>query len=1483
VLINIDGDNVMEGDQPEVVTATPQDYFIVFSIHDSATVGSTIGAGCGVGSFWVESPATVNQEPFDSGKPTITATEDTLIVAGGAAGGSVNVAPAELIQGTINQAMLHFKLYSDAHTVLWNELRVDMTGAGSYTDVDKVKVFKWNSGTVDAYGRPIIDFDGPDDDPMTYADNDIQIGWSFVTSTGTPIQITNPITGKTYEEITTAPQGYIVTLDVNVLAKPQDDALGLMVSSSTYFTVLGVDTVSPTGFPRYSSKSRVVEYADTITVVPKSIAPETAMQGSGDPDPTDPADPPAPILQLDLSCDQSDSVWTNIRIDKTGTAEDSEVTSVTVWKDNPYQGDIGNFDTVNDIIISNPAKVFVGNIVNISLTDEQKITTTPQRYFIAYGIKDAAMPGETLGAKMDDGSYITVKNPNETVEFTVLPAISTLLQIYPKPRTLTVNGFDVAGSSTTLVSVITSTDTVIPVDSTLSFLSSGYIKIDDEIIRYAGKTDTTFEGVTRGASGSQAVSHLAGASVEKYFFQNDKNIWMASLEMISNSPYPVGVGWNGLRVILTGTGLYTDITQVKVWRDNNANQILDGMDVLVATATFTGTDVSIQFPATQYVFDSSQYYFLTFSLSGSATPDASEGLKIDGANDIYQIPPHIIEGTFPIQSTEIQVHPTRDELIVAFTDISGAAVPLIQGDNNVGMLKMTLSSNENTVIWDKLRVKRTGTGTDSDVGTIKIYRDETPYEGTFNPANDSLITTGVNTFIDTFADIILLQPEVIGTTPRSYFVILDIYQLAQVDKSIGIAISSATYFSVQGVDIVKPVSFATTNLIVKEYADTITVTPLESTQTPTQLVQGAENVPMHKFTLKTNKSDALWTGVKVRRTGTPLSRDVDVERVKIYRDLDNNGLFSSKSDVEISISTITYAFTDGAVNIYFATPQVIGTAPQTYFLVYDIAVDATLNEQVGAMFDGPACFFFPVPPNSVDNPVSKYLGPGYWDVTTPLGEFAFESPKVAVKTLELNLIATDLAPGGARQKEKDVIMQRLALSVNANRAEWNVLTVEEIDTAQDSDFALIKLYRDADGDGVFTSGTDVLIGTGTFSGGIANLIIDGDSAPGIQPELIRATTSYYFVALDISDTADPGNKILLQLTTEDFIDVKPTTIQRNYTTPIKTSVTRVRDYRTPTTPVVHTKEWTNDASKMSANWESDSPLGVVESICAVGTAPGATDKTNNQWLSAGANYETLVSGMSLQQYRPQESAPMYYFSVITRSVSGGVTLFSDPGYREFKVDITPPTTVDPPVPEISVEAEATSYNVHWDFAQDPESGVVAYELQERVDTFPVWNTISSTVPGDSQNYAITGKEKGHFYFYRVRARNAAGSWGSWSDASSPAVTGLPKDIISDVSNYPNPATGDYTTIAYTLKYDAKVTITIYDLLGHLVLEEEFKPGSDQGTRGPREWVWDLRNEMGEKVAKGGYICRITVNVEDSTAPKSDDRTVQVIRKIGVIR
>jgi len=70
---------------------------------------------------------------------------------------------------------------------------------------------------------------------------------------------------------------------------------------------------------------------------------------------------------------------------------------------------------------------------------------------------------------------------------------------------------DVDYNETLLNGSLTSSATTITVDSTDGFAESDRIKIDNEEILYTGKTATTFTGCTRGARGTQAVSHSDNA------------------------------------------------------------------------------------------------------------------------------------------------------------------------------------------------------------------------------------------------------------------------------------------------------------------------------------------------------------------------------------------------------------------------------------------------------------------------------------------------------------------------------------------------------------------------------------------------------------------------------------------------------------------------------------------------------------------------------------------------------------------------------------------------------------------------------------------------------------------------------------------------------------------------------------------------------------------------------------------------------------
>jgi hypothetical protein len=79
-------------------------------------------------------------------------------------------------------------------------------------------------------------------------------------------------------------------------------------------------------------------------------------------------------------------------------------------------------------------------------------------------------------------------------------------------------------------------------------------------------------------------------------------------------------------------------------------------------------------------------------------------------------------------------------------------------------------------------------------------------------------------------------------------------------------------------------------------------------------------------------------------------------------------------------------------------------------------------------------------------------------------------------------------------------------------------------------------------------------------------------------------------------------------------------------------------------------------------------------------------------------------------------------------------------------------------------------------------------------------------------------------------------------------------------NYPNPFSST-TRIAYFLTEDAPVNIQIYDYTGQLVWTRSIPAGAEGASGGPGrtecEIEWDGRNDRGELVRNGIYICKIT--------------------------
>ncbi len=108
-------------------------------------------------------------------------------------------------------------------------------------------------------------------------------------------------------------------------------------------------------------------------------------------------------------------------------------------------------------------------------------------------------------------------------------------------------------------------------------------------------------------------------------------------------------------------------------------------------------------------------------------------------------------------------------------------------------------------------------------------------------------------------------------------------------------------------------------------------------------------------------------------------------------------------------------------------------------------------------------------------------------------------------------------------------------------------------------------------------------------------------------------------------------------------------------------------------------------------------------------------------------------------------------------------------------------------------------------------------------------------------------------YYRLVAVDDAGNE---SDPVAPNQMTSTGDVVPTrtelVGNYPNPFNPS-TTIAYNLARRTRVSVRIYDLRGLLVAE--FVTGEDQGP-GSYELVWTGRDDKGQTVASGAYICRL---------------------------
>ncbi|HWT00190.1 MAG TPA: hypothetical protein VN256_08080 [Pyrinomonadaceae bacterium] len=103
---------------------------------------------------------------------------------------------------------------------------------------------------------------------------------------------------------------------------------------------------------------------------------------------------------------------------------------------------------------------------------------------------------------------------------------------------------------------INSSATTLTVGSASSFPASGAVVIDSEVLFYTGKTSTTLTGLVRGADGTVAASHSAGASVRGAIVAAHTNT-LAQAVILTQQKVGSGSSAPATNQVLVGTGTGT--------------------------------------------------------------------------------------------------------------------------------------------------------------------------------------------------------------------------------------------------------------------------------------------------------------------------------------------------------------------------------------------------------------------------------------------------------------------------------------------------------------------------------------------------------------------------------------------------------------------------------------------------------------------------------------------------------------------------------------------------------------------------------------------------------------------------------------------------------------------------------------------------------------------------------------------------------------
>jgi len=602
---------------------------------------------------------------------------------------------------------------------------------------------------------------------------------------------------------------------------------------------------------------------------------------------------------------------------------------------------------------------------------------------------------------------------------------------------------------------------------------------------------------TISATGSLSITAGPGNPQSKYISSAEQNLVMMQVALSASATEAIDI--TSAAFTASGTANEsTDLDSARLYVDVNSNGLLDvGIDRQLGSTLTSFTDNgSLTFGSLteQVAAGGSALWLVVYDLAGSGSADESFRSYVAQGSDITATgvtsSNTIVSSGAPVQGNAMTISSTG-ALTIALGDNNPGDENISGGAQNVTMAQLRLSASAvEDIEINSIAITTTGSGIRNDEVVspdMRIYKDVNN-NGVYESSIDELITTQNyvgnawnfpgNTTL-TFSSRYIYA----GTTEN--WLIVNNYVNGDVNDNLALSIVNNSDVTATGVSSAAAVnvSGATLNAGVKTVTagtipGTLSLAVGGSDPGYRNIPSGSSNEVMFQLLLSAGSNEAIDISKVTLSTSGSGDESTDVDSVRLYNDVDGNGILNLLMDNQIGV-TISSLSDDGDLEFSNLNQTLGAGSSANWIVVYDFNAVQTSNGET---------YQLSLPSNGsvVDTgatsglPISNSGAPLQSGIATISSVGALSAVNG-----DNNPVARTISAS-----EQSLSMYQMKLSANlAENIEITSVTFNQSGTADEStDIDSVKLFLDANNNGVFDPAYDTQIGSTISSFGTDSLV-----------------------------------------------------------------------------------------------------------------------------------------------------------------------------------------------------------------------------------------------------------------------------------------------------------------------------------------------------------------------------------------------------------